>query len=144
VVSPLLRGKTCEKEEKMEETVKTPVKMEEAMKNPVKTGGKAQNPAKMAETKPQFLFELKTENPLQLTANLAREHTLRFIVPSLHFHRAPVVGWKVNTPNLLVEMDENIIMNVEGLCLQILSGDRRLDAHRKEHKELHGKTNKYL
>ncbi|KAL3075248.1 hypothetical protein niasHT_033822 [Heterodera trifolii] len=60
-----------------------------------------------------FMFTVHSEHAVELSFRLPRHHLLRLILPSFTVQRKAACVANAGAPNLLVEMDGNLIMNVE-------------------------------
>uniref|UniRef100_A0A183BLI9 Fmp27_GFWDK domain-containing protein n=1 Tax=Globodera pallida TaxID=36090 RepID=A0A183BLI9_GLOPA len=70
-----------------------------------------------------FLFNVQSEHSVELSFRLPRNHLLRFILPSFTVERKDLCVANAGAPNLLVEMDGNLIMNVERPALNCVAED---------------------
>ena len=66
-----------------------------------------------------FIVELSTEHSITLSFYLKPKCQFRLITPSLYLNNREKQSLNVTTPNLLLEMDDHIIMNVENPKLNI-------------------------
>uniref|UniRef100_A0A183BTF5 Fmp27_GFWDK domain-containing protein n=1 Tax=Globodera pallida TaxID=36090 RepID=A0A183BTF5_GLOPA len=85
----------------------------------------ATNTAPSSSTTPAstFLFNVHSEHSVELSFRLPRNHLLRFILPSFTVERKDLCVANAGAPNLLVEMDGNLIMNVERPALNYVAED---------------------
>ncbi|KAL3069292.1 hypothetical protein niasHS_018017 [Heterodera schachtii] len=70
-----------------------------------------------------FLFTVHSEHAVELSFRLPRHHLLRLILPSFTVQRKAACVANAGAPNLLVEMDGNLIMNVERPSLDCVADD---------------------
>ncbi|KAL3069270.1 hypothetical protein niasHS_017995 [Heterodera schachtii] len=70
-----------------------------------------------------FLFTVHSEHAVELSFRLPCHHLLRLILPSFTVQRKAACVANAGAPNLLVEMDGNLIMNVERPSLDCVADD---------------------
>ncbi|CAD5211079.1 unnamed protein product [Bursaphelenchus xylophilus] len=99
---------------------------------------KSSNPP---EPSPPMEIRIKSEYSVELGFELPREHFMRWVVPSLNFHRANG-DIAVNSPNFIIELDSQIILTVEEISIERRQLNAIMDLGRKEFKQLGLRTNK--
>ena len=59
-----------------------------------------------------FIINALSENSVELSFKLPRDHLMRFLVPSIHVQNTDA-AFSISAPTFLLEMDSNIILSFE-------------------------------